>query len=242
MRTSLRTLRSSASSLLASTPWRSPHCRYATSASSNRWTDRQKNDPYTKDAKAQGYRTRAAYKLLQLAEKYPIFKKKQTVLDLGYAPGSWSQVAISMIRPGGRLLGVDIIPALPASGCSAIQGDFRLPFIRQQVKEFLADEERGRTKPPPPTSGKVAQEESYLESALDEEAREDAVDERGGPKRTVDVVLSDMWEPFPLRDSEKFKKHLKDPWLRLMNTSGIPFRDHAGSMANIPQIHIPPYN
>jgi 21S rRNA (uridine2791-2'-O)-methyltransferase len=168
-------------------------------------------------------------------DKHKLFKKRQTVLDLGYAPGAWSQVAVDRVKPGGRVLGVDILPALPPKGCSTIQGDFMSARIRQQVREFLSDPERGRPKQAV-TFSENGEVETYLEQAIEEEARVDAIDNVEAKKRNVDVVLSDMCEPWPLVGNQSHKRHLKDPWNRLMNTSGTPFRDHAGSMASCPTV------
>ncbi|KAI9732851.1 MAG: 2' O-ribose methyltransferase [Cirrosporium novae-zelandiae] len=118
----------------------------ASSASSKRWQNRQERDSFTKEARLQGLKSRAAFKLLQINEKYRIFKHGQTVVDLGYAPGSWSQVAIDRTSPGGRVLGIDIIPAQPPKGVSTIQGNFLSPAIQEEVKRYLLDPNRGRAR------------------------------------------------------------------------------------------------
>lgn len=237
MPTSLRTLRTFTSSLLTSSPWHAPQCRLASSASSSRWTARQKKDVYVKESKVAGLKSRAGFKLLQMNDKYKLFKSRQTVLDLGYAPGAWSQVAIDRTRPGGRVLGVDILPSPPPKGCSTIQGNFLSPAIRQQVREFLLDPDRGRLKETV-VFDENGELETYMEQAREEEAREESAETK---KKPVDVVLSDMCEPWELPSSQ-YKRHLRDTWNRLMNTSGIRFRDHAGSMASFPpcsHLHTP---
>ena len=80
-------------------------------ASSTRWLERQLNDPYVADAKRKGYRSRAAFKLIEIDDKFHILKKNATVLDLGAAPGGWSQVARQRVGAGGRGH-----PHLPAAG------------------------------------------------------------------------------------------------------------------------------
>ena len=75
--------------------------------SSTRWLQRQINDPYVRQAQAEGRRSRAAYKIIQIDEKFNIFKKGNSVLDLGAAPGSWTEVAID--RAGGVIVAVDIL-------------------------------------------------------------------------------------------------------------------------------------
>ncbi|KAL1962193.1 hypothetical protein VTN77DRAFT_9914 [Rasamsonia byssochlamydoides] len=182
--------------------------------SSKRWQARQRNDIYTREAAVQGLKSRAAFKLLQIDEKYRIFRSGQTVVDLGYAPGSWSQVAVSRTQPNGRVLGVDIIPAQPPKGVSTIQGNFLSPEIQQYVQEFLRDPDRGRPRPvaserPLPSS--VVQDTKYLDGAQVYQpyrGEQNATIGDTESEQTVDVVLSDM----------------------MMNTSGISFRDHAGSM------------
>lgn len=119
---------------------------YASSSSSTRWRTRQSNDSFTREAKIAGLKSRAAFKLLQINERYHIFKRGITVVDLGYAPGSWSQVAVNRCAPNGRVVGVDIIPAQPPAGVSTIQGDFLSPAIQEEVRAFVADPNRGRPK------------------------------------------------------------------------------------------------
>src|ERR1700685_973544 len=77
--------------------------------SSTRWLARQLNDPYVREAKSEGYRSRAAFKLIELDEKFHFLKKGAVVLDLGAAPGGWSQVAESRATPGGRVVAADVL-------------------------------------------------------------------------------------------------------------------------------------
>jgi len=83
------------------------------------------NDPYVQKAKAEGYRSRAAYKLLELDKKDKLLAPGQLVVDLGAAPGSWSQVAAAKLGPRGRVVAVDLLPMEPLPGVRFIQGDFR---------------------------------------------------------------------------------------------------------------------
>ncbi|OQD73225.1 hypothetical protein PENDEC_c016G03423 [Penicillium decumbens] len=190
-------------------------------SSSKRWQARQHKDQFTREAAVQGLKSRAAFKLLQIDEKYRIFKSGQTVVDLGYAPGSWSQVAVNRTQPHGRVLGVDIIPAQPPKGVSTIQGNFLAPEIQSYIQEFLRNPNRGR----PRQAGVIDDTGSLLESAMATEPAQ--TDEK--LERTVDVVLSDMCEPW-YQTSGFWKRSLSDPYRRMMNTSGNNFRDHAGSM------------
>jgi 23S rRNA (uridine2552-2'-O)-methyltransferase len=91
--------------------------------SSTRWLARQLNDPYVREAKAKGYRSRAAFKLIELDEKFHFLKKGGVVLDLGAAPGGWSQVAESQVGPGGRVVGADILEIAPIPGVTTLQAD-----------------------------------------------------------------------------------------------------------------------
>src|SRR5271166_1339708 len=92
------------------------------STSSQRWLQRQLNDPYVTAAKAQGWRSRAAFKLIELDEKYHIITKGARVLDLGAAPGGWSQVALA--RGAASVVGIDLLPIEPVAGADFILGDF----------------------------------------------------------------------------------------------------------------------
>ncbi|KAF2835135.1 23S ribosomal RNA methyltransferase [Patellaria atrata CBS 101060] len=215
--------------------------RAASSSSSTRWKSRQGRDHFAKEAKVQGLKSRAAFKLLEMNEKYKLFKKGDTVVDLGYAPGSWSQVAVNRTSPGGRVVGIDVIPAQPPKGASTIQGNFLSPEIQAEVRSYVQDPNRGRPRQRPTfydNEGDDAthflemeeldkQSQGYLEmerrvdlchssdtkssNARGEEGNEkkSTLKERDkAAGRVVDVVLSDM----------------------MMNTSGMAFRDHAGSM------------
>ena len=92
-------------------------------ASSTRWLERQLNDPYVADAKRKGYRSRAAFKLAELDDKFRILKKNATVLDLGAAPGGWSQIARQRVGPGGRVVGADILAMEPIAGVDLLTLD-----------------------------------------------------------------------------------------------------------------------
>ncbi|KAF3101183.1 2' O-ribose methyltransferase, variant 2 [Orbilia oligospora] len=212
-----------------------------------------------------------------------------TVVDLGFAPGSWSQVAVHQTHPNGRVVGIDLLPAQPPKGVSSIQGNFLSPGIQASIRRYLSDPNRGRArlsqsieKPKIPcleqymqstttteqreikikapilqlddtaSSGYIAQERR--DSLHDEEEEAQAAAEAAvgatrnkGPSKvkdrskmtqeeremnTVDVVLSDMWEPWPLTSGFHMNTVIT-PWVfskRLMNTSGVAVRDHAGSM------------
>jgi 23S rRNA (uridine2552-2'-O)-methyltransferase len=92
-------------------------------AASTRWLERQLNDPYVRRAKAEGYRSRAAYKLLELDERFGLLKGAKRVIDLGIAPGGWSQV-VRRRMPKARIVGIDLLPTDPIDEVVILQMDF----------------------------------------------------------------------------------------------------------------------
>lgn len=82
-------------------------------------------DPYVREAQAKGYRSRAAFKLLELADKDKLLRRGMSVVDLGASPGSWSQVLRQRLGPSGRIVAVDLLPMDPLAGVTFVQGDFR---------------------------------------------------------------------------------------------------------------------
>jgi 23S rRNA (uridine2552-2'-O)-methyltransferase len=107
------------------------------SKSSQKWLDRHFNDPYVKQAQKAGYRSRAAFKLLEIQEKDKIIKPGMSVVDLGAAPGGWSQIARDLVGAEGRVLALDILPMDPIAGVEFIQGDFREPEPLEQLRNHL---------------------------------------------------------------------------------------------------------
>ena len=95
-----------------------------------------RSDAFQRKARREGYRARSAYKLMDIQKKSNIFKEGSTVLDLGAAPGGWSQVALEFIGEEGKLVGVDLQHILPLKGAQFIQGDLREAEIRRQLEEF----------------------------------------------------------------------------------------------------------
>jgi 23S rRNA (uridine2552-2'-O)-methyltransferase len=94
------------------------------SKSSQSWLKEHRDDIYVRQSKVDGYRSRAAYKLLEINKKDHLFKKGMTVVDLGAAPGGWSQVAYHMVQPGGMVLATDILAMDDIPGVDFVQGDF----------------------------------------------------------------------------------------------------------------------
>ena len=110
------------------------------SASSTKWLQRQINDPYVADAHRQGYRGRAAFKILELNNQFHFFKPGKRVVDLGCAPGGWSQVAVKMVKStleNPLVIGMDLLPAEPIAGATLIQMDFTSDEAPERLKELL---------------------------------------------------------------------------------------------------------
>lgn len=95
------------------------------SKSSSRWLQEHFNDPFVKKAQAEGYRSRAVFKLLEIQQKDRILRPGMTVLDLGAAPGGWTQAAVDLVGDKGLVIASDILPMDPVAGATFIQGDFR---------------------------------------------------------------------------------------------------------------------
>jgi 23S rRNA (uridine2552-2'-O)-methyltransferase len=109
-------------------------------ASSTRWLQRQLNDPYVAEAKRQGYRSRAAFKLIELNDRYRVLKPGQRVVDLGCAPGGWTQVAVERVgakKGKGRVLGVDVLETAPIDGANILTLDFLALGAPEAVKTAL---------------------------------------------------------------------------------------------------------
>ena len=104
--------------------------------SSTRWLERQLNDPYVQRAKAENYRSRAAYKLLELDERFGLLKGAKAVVDLGIAPGGWSQV-VRRKAPGAKVVGIDFLPTDPIEGVSILQMDFMDEDAPGRLKDAL---------------------------------------------------------------------------------------------------------
>jgi 23S rRNA (uridine2552-2'-O)-methyltransferase len=107
------------------------------SNSSVRWLQRQLNDPYVQEARRIGYRSRAAFKLIDIDEKYRLLSRNLRVVDLGAAPGGWSQIAAERIGEGGRIVAVDLLEFDPIGGVTALVGDFNEAETWGRVREAL---------------------------------------------------------------------------------------------------------
>jgi 21S rRNA (uridine2791-2'-O)-methyltransferase len=162
-------------------------------------------------------------------------------------------VAVERTKPNGRIVGIDIIPAQPPKGVSTIQGNFLSAEVREEVKRFLSDPDRGRPKeqfvefhdnPTAGTSespdhanlqhsknGHGTKEQSSVKEVVRRTTRREV--ESG---KMVDIVLSDMSAPWE-QTTGFWKRSLSDPYIRMMNTSGITFKDHTGSMVRKMTLH-----
>jgi 23S rRNA (uridine2552-2'-O)-methyltransferase len=141
-------------------------------SSSRRWLERQINDPYVHAAKAKGYRSRAAFKLVELDDKFGLLKKGARVLDLGAAPGGWSQIAAQRVGPAGRVVGIDILEIEPLDGVELIQGDMLAAETLDRLKAELGGAaDLVLTDMAAPTTGHRATDHlrtsALLEAALD---------------------------------------------------------------------------
>ncbi|WP_448585178.1 RlmE family RNA methyltransferase [Thermaurantiacus sp.] len=106
------------------------------SASSARWLERQLADPYVRRAKAEGYRARAAYKLLELDDRFHLLRNARRIVDLGAAPGSWSQVA-RVRAPSATIVAVDILPITPLPGVETLELDILAPDAAAAIEARL---------------------------------------------------------------------------------------------------------
>jgi 23S rRNA (uridine2552-2'-O)-methyltransferase len=105
-------------------------------ASSTRWLERQLNDPYVRKAKAEGYRSRAAYKLIELDERFALLRGVTRVIDLGIAPGGWAQV-VRRVSPKAAIVGIDLLPVDPIDGVMILQMDFMDDAAPERLAEAL---------------------------------------------------------------------------------------------------------
>ena len=107
------------------------------SKSSRRWLKQHFSDPYVKRAQQEGFRSRSVYKLLQIQEKNKIIKLGMTVVDLGAAPGGWSQLAAKLVGEQGKVYALDILPMSSLPNVEFVQGDFREASVLQQFLKHI---------------------------------------------------------------------------------------------------------
>jgi 23S rRNA (uridine2552-2'-O)-methyltransferase len=107
--------------------------------SDKQWLRRHVTDQYVRKAREKGYRSRSAFKLLEIDAKEKLLRPGMTVIDLGAAPGGWSQVAAEKVKPGGRVIAIDLLQIAPISGVTVLQGDFRQVPIDTPADVVLSD-------------------------------------------------------------------------------------------------------
>ena len=107
--------------------------------SSAEWLKRQLNDPYVAAARHQGYRSRAAFKLIELDERFSLLRRGARVVDLGSAPGGWTQVAVERVGPHGRVVGVDLAETAPLAGALLLRADLTDPAAVNAIRQALGD-------------------------------------------------------------------------------------------------------
>lgn len=110
----------------------------ARNKSNKAWLHEHVTDAYVKRAQLEGYRSRAAYKLQQIAARDKLLKPGMTVVDLGAAPGGWSQIAARAVAPGGRVLALDILEIAPIHGVTVVRGDFNEAKVLSELEILLA--------------------------------------------------------------------------------------------------------
>jgi 23S rRNA (uridine2552-2'-O)-methyltransferase len=103
---------------------------------SKNWVNKQRRDTYVRQSKVDGYRARSAYKLIEIDEKFKIFKGGLTIIDIGAAPGSWSQYASKVVK-NGKIVSIDLKEMEPINNTVQIKGDFTEDETQQKIKEFL---------------------------------------------------------------------------------------------------------
>ena len=111
----------------------------ARSKSSSRWLREHFDDPYVQRAQKDGYRSRASYKLLEIQQKDKLIKPGMTLVDLGAAPGGWSQIAAPLVTGSGCVVALDILPMDPLPGVEFIQGDFREQPVYERLMQLLGE-------------------------------------------------------------------------------------------------------
>ena len=109
----------------------------ARSKSSSAWLKRHVNDPYVHRARAHGYRSRAAYKLIEIADREGFARPGDAVVDLGAAPGGWAQVLANRVGRSGRVMAVDLLEIAPIPGVTVVRGDFREETVLQRLEDTL---------------------------------------------------------------------------------------------------------
>lgn len=120
-------------------PYKAEYEEMARSRSSKRWLTEHFSDEYVKLAQSRGYRSRALFKLKEIDERDRLLRPGMTVIDLGAAPGSWSQYAAERVGPQGLVVALDLLPMAPMPGVSILQGDFREVSVLERLASTLGE-------------------------------------------------------------------------------------------------------
>ncbi|KAG0661027.1 2' O-ribose methyltransferase [Maudiozyma exigua] len=203
------------------------------SNSQNRWLQRNSNDIYTREAKLKNWRSRAAFKLVELDDKFNLFHKKskiQNILDLGFAPGSWSQVARSKTHPKSIIMGIDILPCKPIEGVHALQANILSKKTHDMIRLFFNEKFNLNE------DDDLDQNLGYLDKSYMDTNNNDNITTNLNDSDTkhypIDLIISDMYVPYPkdFENSNITSNLTNMPYYRLMNTSGVAIRDHLQSV------------
>lgn len=220
---------------------------YSLKKSSKQWVSRAQNDHYTKLAKELDYRSRAAFKLIELDDKYKFFKAGQKIVDLGFAPGAWTQVAVDRTTPNGIVLGVDIIPTPPPKGASAMQANILSKKTHELIRDFFLAkkiQQQQLTNDETNNSNEDKNEdESYIAKELEENSNDQVMNELNikQDQFPIDVVISDMYEPM-IPANLFWNNTTNKPYYRMANTSGLIAKDHLSSMVSLFSLSLLPIN
>lgn len=125
--------------MTSDSPSNKPAKKVGRSRSSGRWLREHFDDPYVKEAQKQGYRSRASFKLLEIQEKDRLIRPGMTVVDLGSAPGGWSQVAVALVGHHGRVIASDILPMDTLAGVDFVHGDFTEESVLAEILAVLGE-------------------------------------------------------------------------------------------------------
>lgn len=211
----------------AKLPYQLIRCYSKKSASSKKWLQRASSDHYTKAAKFAQYKSRAAFKLIQLDKQFKLLKPGFAVVDLGFAPGAWTQVAVEKTKPNGRVLGVDIIPAPPPKGASAMQANILSMRTHQMIRQFFNEIHTSKLD-----DDDVLDKPSYIQSEMAESKEEELVETGELVQFPLDLVISDMYAPvYP--PERYWNNTTNSAYDRMANTSGVAVKDHSASIVSI---------
>ena len=180
--------------------------------SSTLWLQRQLNDPYVAEARCLGYRSRAAFKLLQINDKYDFLHSQARVVDLGAAPGGWTQVAMEKVGKAGHVVGIDLLEIDPIPGATLIQGDFLEEGAADRLKQILGGSATVVMSDMATAATGHALTDHLRIMALCEAAFDFAVDVLKPSGTYIAKVLKGGTEQTllqKLKDNFKFVKHLK---------------------------------